>query len=192
MRVTREKVAENRERVVVMAAKLFAENGFAAVGIDAIMDGVGLTHGGFYKQFRSKQDLAAEALAQGLAASATQMQRHKTLAKYVQSYLSPRHRDNPGEGCLIAALASDVARQSDEVRDELTAHLPGVIARLAGLTGGDDPADARQQAIMALSGMVGALVLARAVNDKALSNEILATARAGLSGDARPKTGAAP
>jgi TetR/AcrR family transcriptional repressor of nem operon len=192
MRVTRQKVAENRERVVAMAAKLFAEHGFEGVGVDAIMDGVGLTHGGFYKQFRSKQHLAADALAQGLAASAEQMKKHKTLAKYVQSYLSPRHRDNPGEGCLIAALATDVARQSDEVRDELTAHLPGAIERLAKLTGGDDPADAHQKAVLALSGMVGALVLARAVNDKALSNAILAAARGGLSGGASLKTGAAP
>ena len=192
MRVTREKMLENREQIVATAAKLFAEKGFDSVGVDAIMEGVGLTHGGFYRHFRSKDDLAAEALTQGLAASGERLQRHTTLAGYVESYLSPQHRDNPAAGCLIAALAADVARQGDAVRDRMTAHLPNALARLAVLTPGDDPAETRRQAIMALVGMVGALVLARAVNDPALSDEILTTAREALSNGARPETGVAP
>jgi TetR/AcrR family transcriptional repressor of nem operon len=176
MRVTREKAAENRARIVAVAARLFAEKGFDAVGVDAIMDGAGLTHGGFYRHFRSKQDLAAEALAHGLAVSAERLDQQGSLADYVGSYLSPSHRDHVADGCLIAALAGDVARQGNSVRDRLTEHLPAALDRLTTCMTDDDPAARRTQAIATLAGMVGALVLARAVSDPALSDEILATA----------------
>jgi TetR/AcrR family transcriptional repressor of nem operon len=182
MRVTREKAAENRARIVTVAARLFAEKGFDAVGIDAIMEGAGLTHGGFYRHFRSKEDLAAEAMAHGLAISAERMARHGSLATYIGSYLSQAHRDHVADGCLIAALAGDVARQGEAVRDQLTGHLPAAIDRLALRMEDGDPVASRAAAIAALAGMVGALVLSRAVNDPALSDEILATARAAFSG----------
>jgi TetR/AcrR family transcriptional regulator, transcriptional repressor for nem operon len=182
MRVTREKAAENRERIIAMAAKLFREKGFDAVGVDAIMDGVGLTHGGFYRHFRSKEDLAAQALAHGLAVSAELLDGQASLHDYVDSYLSQRHRDHPGEGCLVAALGADVARQGDTVRDPLTAHLPAALDRLTARMDGDDPAAARKQAIATMAGLLGALVLARAVNDPALSDEILTAARAVFGG----------
>jgi TetR/AcrR family transcriptional repressor of nem operon len=177
MRVTREKAAENRARIVAKASQLFREKGFDAVGVDAIMDAAGLTHGGFYRHFRSKEDLVAEAVAYGLATGAELQAGHASLETYVSSYLSPRHRDDPGAGCMMAALAADIARQGPGVRDRLTADLPDTLDRLAARIGGEDPAARREQAIATVVGMVGALVLARAVNDRALSDEILAAAR---------------
>ena len=180
MRVTPEKAAENREQIVAAAAKLFSEKGFDAVGVDAVMGQLGLTHGGFYRYFRSKQELAAAAIAHRLAITAARQDRAQTWPDYVDAYLSEDHRDNPAEGCPIAALAADVARQGDKVRDELTADLPGALERLGERMPAGGPAPRRAQAIGALAGMVGALVLARAVNDPALSSEILATMRTAL------------
>jgi len=178
MRVTREKMAENRERIVAAAARLFREKGFDGVGVDAIMQGVGLTHGGFYRHFRSKGDLAAEAVAYGLATSAERQAALTTLDDLVATYLSPAHRDNRGGGCLMAALGGDVARQGGAVRGKLTAHVRGQLDRLAGWLGGRNAAARRERAIATLAGLVGAMVLARAVDDAALSDEILAAARA--------------
>jgi TetR/AcrR family transcriptional repressor of nem operon len=178
MRVTREKTAENRERIVATAARLFREKGFDGIGVDAIMQGAGLTHGGFYRHFRSKDDLAAEAVAYGLAASAEKQAVLASVDDLVGTYLSPAHRDNRGGGCVMAALGGDVARQGIAVRRELAAHVRGQLDRLAGWLVGGSAAARRQQAIATLAGLVGAIVLARAVDDRALSDEILAAARA--------------
>ncbi len=185
MRVTREKAAENRERIVTTAAKLFREKGFDGVGLDAIMEGVGLTHGGFYRHFRSKDELAAEAIARGLAASAEKQAAHASLQDLVCAYLSPAHRDDLRGGCVVAALGGDIARQGDGVRRGLTGYVREQLDRLARwMAGRDERRDpaAREQAIATLAGLVGALVLARAVDDPALSDEILAAARAAYGG----------
>src|ERR1700732_1728317 len=87
MRVTREQAAENRERIVAAASRLFREKGFDGIGLDAIMDGVGLTHGGFYRHFRSKEALAAEAVSRGLAASTERLAGLKSLPDLVATYL---------------------------------------------------------------------------------------------------------
>ncbi len=189
MRVTREKAAENRERIVAKAAQLFREKGFGAVGIDTIMQAVGMTHGGFYRHFQSKEDLAAEAVALELAVGAERQQGYASLEAYVASYLSPSHRDDPGAGCVIAALAGDMAREGPDIRDCLTAQVPKNLDNLAKRIGGDDPAARREQAIATMAGMVGALVLARAVNDPALSDENLAMGRKAFG--AAPKAKAA-
>jgi TetR/AcrR family transcriptional repressor of nem operon len=171
-------MAENRERIVATAARLFREKGFDGVGVDAIMQDVGLTHGGFYRHFRSKDDLAAEAVAYGLAASAEKQAPLESVDDLVATYLSPAHRDDRGGGCLMAALGGDVARQGIAVRRKLTAHVRGQLDRLAGRLVGGSAKARRQQAIATLAGLVGAMVLARAVDDRALSDEILAAARA--------------
>lgn len=189
MRVTREKAAENRERIVEEAARLFREKGFDGVGVDAIMQGAGLTHGGFYRHFQSKDDLAAEAVARGFAASVEHQAAHASLRDFVSGYLSPRHRDDRGSGCTIAALGCDMARQGLGVRKRLTAHVNAQLDRIAGWMGGRRAAARRKQAITTLSGLVGALVLARAVDDPKLSDEILAAARATHGG--RPRATAA-
>jgi TetR/AcrR family transcriptional regulator, transcriptional repressor for nem operon len=175
MRVTKEKAAENRERIVATASRLFREKGFDGVGVDAIMDGVGLTHGGFYRHFRSKDDLAAEAVSRGLAAGMARLGAFKSLSDLVAAYLSPEHRADLGGGCLLAALGGDIARHGAGVRSALTANVRARLDRLAGWFAGRRTAR-RAQAIATLSGLVGAMVLARAVDDPALSDEILAAA----------------
>lgn len=181
MRVTREKAIENRERILASAARLFREKGFDGVGVDAIMEDAGLTHGGFYRHFRSKEDLAAEAVARGFAVDAAGQKACASFAELVSTYLSPAHRDDPGGGCALAALGSDIARQGPKVRRRLTDHLRQSIERIAGRR---PSAARRQQAIASLSSLVGALVLARAVDDAALSDEILAAARSALGAKA--------
>lgn len=177
MRVTREKAAENRDRIIAAAARLFRENGFDGVGLDAIMESAGLTHGGFYRHFRSKTELAAEAVAHGLAVSGSRQAALPSLKALVSGYLSSEHRANRGNGCVIAALGSDMARQDKQVRRALTAHVREQIDRLADWSEGSSAAARRRQAIATLAEIVGALILARAVEDSALSDEILDAGR---------------
>ncbi len=177
MRVSREQAAENHERIVEAASRLFRQNGFDGVGVDTIMQQAGLTHGGFYGHFKSKDDLAAQAVARALERSAERQSKHADLADLVADYLSPRHRDDRGNGCAIAALGADIAREGTAVRHGLTAHIRGQLERLGRLLKGGTAANRRKRAIATLAGMVGALTLARAVDDPALSKEILAAAR---------------
>jgi TetR/AcrR family transcriptional repressor of nem operon len=177
MRVSREQAAENRERIVDTAARLFREKGFDGVGIDAIMSGAGLTHGGFYGHFGSKDDLAAEAVLRALGRGAEKQSRHATLTALVSEYLSQRHCADRANGCAVAALAADVARRHGGVRRGLTEHVRGQVERITRLLRHGPARRRRKRAIATLAGLVGALTLARAVDDPALSKEILAAAR---------------
>jgi TetR/AcrR family transcriptional repressor of nem operon len=182
MRVSREKAAENRQRILAAAARLFRETGFDGAGVDAIMQAAGLTHGGFYGHFRSKEDLAAEAVRQGLAAGAERMAGACSLRAYADAYLSAAHCADRGGGCMVAALGAEMARQGGGVRRGLTAHVRAAVGRLASMFGAGDAPARRVQAIAAFAGMVGALTLARAVDDPALADEILAAGRAAFGG----------
>ena len=177
MRVSRDKAAENRERIVDTASRLFREKGFDGVGLDAIMKGAGLTHGGFYGHFASKDDLAAEAVTRALDRSMEKQRRFTDLDDLASDYLSERHRADRANGCAVAALGSDMARQSEGVRRGLTAHVRAQLDRFARLLRHGTAASRRKRAITTLAGMIGALILARAVDDQSLSNEILAAAR---------------
>src|SRR5687767_6494448 len=126
MKVSREQAAENRERVVQVAAKLFRERGFDGIGVADLMKAAGLTHGGFYGNFASKDDLAAEASSRAMDET---LQNWSTVvakepgagfSRIVDRYVSEGHRDNPGKGCLIAALGSDIRRQARPVRRAAT------------------------------------------------------------------------
>ncbi len=185
MRVSRDKAAENRERIVDTASRLFREKGFDGVGVDAIMNGAGLTHGGFYGHFGSKDDLAAEAIARALERSDEKQSRYANLTDLVSEYLSERHCADRANGCAIAALGADMARRRDGVRRGLTKHVRGQLDRFTHLLGNGAAERRRKRAIATLAGMVGALTLARGVDDPALSKEILAVARDAL-GEARP------
>jgi TetR/AcrR family transcriptional repressor of nem operon len=177
MRVSREKAAENRERIVKTAARLFRENGFDGVGVDAIMKEAGLTHGGFYGHFASKDDLATEAVTLALQQGTEWLSRSSDLDDFVADYLSERHRADLANGCALAALGADMVRQGEGVRRGLTANLRAQLDRFADLFRDGTAARRRKRAITTLAGIVGALTLARAVNDRALSREILAAAR---------------
>jgi TetR/AcrR family transcriptional regulator, transcriptional repressor for nem operon len=185
VRVSREKAAENRERIVEAASQMFREYGFDGVGLDAIMHRAGLTHGGFYGHFRSKDDLAAAALTRALETSVRKQGHYTKLADLVSGYLSERHCTDRANGCAVAALAADIVRQGKDVRRGLTAHVRAQLDRFTNLLKTGSRASRRKRAIVTLSGMVGALTLARAVDDPALSQEILAAARDALSGARR-------
>lgn len=177
MRVTREQVQENRRRILEAAGRLFREKGFAAVTVAEVMEAAGLTHGGFYGHFASKEDLAAQALAQALAPAPREPGKAQDLAGFVAAYLSASHRDQPGSGCALAALGSEAARQPAPVRRAFT---EGVEARLARMQEALPDRD-RAAALAAISQLVGAVMLARAVDDPALSDEILAAGRGALT-----------
>jgi TetR/AcrR family transcriptional regulator, transcriptional repressor for nem operon len=189
MRVSREQAAANRERIIEAAGRLFRERGFDGIGVANLMKAAGLTHGGFYGHFASKEDLEVQACARTLAQSTETW--HAMAAKnpeaplkgLLEQYLTARHRDGPGEGCIYAALATDVARQnSPALRRAFTAGLRPLIDTLVRIVPGRSRTARRQKALAYLSAMVGALILARAVDDTELSDEILAAARA-LSGE---------
>lgn len=192
MRVSREQFTENRQRILDVAAMLFREKGFEGVGVDGIMREAGLTHGGFYGHFASKADLAAQACGVALGRSAERWERlargrpDTGLAEIAQSYLTKRHRDNPGDGCVFAALGGEVARQSDAVRATLTKGAEAQLGILERLADGRSKSERREQAIRTLSGMVGAMVLARLVDEPALSNEILTVAEGTFGSSRRP------
>jgi TetR/AcrR family transcriptional repressor of nem operon len=196
MRVSKQKAAQNRERILTSAARLFREHGIGATGVDSITEDAGLTHGGLYSQFESKEAIATEAVRLALAKSqhlwqvlAERNGPKKAFPAIVAQYLSAAHRDSAGRGCVIAALGSEIARQPRRVRDSLTREFENSLAFLTELMRQDNPAIGKDDAIAAFVSMVGALILARAVSDETLSNEILkSTAKRVTSASRRSRT----
>ena len=186
MKVSREQVAENRQRILDAAAKLFRERGFENVTVAEVMSAAGLTHGGFYGHFDSKDALIEAAMARltglhGQEESAPP--RQLTLENpgaYADTYLSRQHRDNVGSGCPFAALGTEASRASEQVRHTLTESLSSQIDTLTTSLPGATPEDRRRNAIAYLSTMIGGMMLARLVDDASLSDEILAAARASM------------
>lgn len=187
MKVTREQAAQNRERILDAAAQLFRERGFEGIGVADLMKAAGLTHGGFYGHFESKEDLMAQACARASARSKTlwgklaERAPDDALGEIARVYLTPRHRDDPGAGCLMAALASEASRQGAPVREAITASLRATFDFLAGLVPGRSKQAKREKAIATYASLVGGMILARAVEDRALSNEILDAVRTSIS-----------
>lgn len=188
MRVSREQATRNRERIVATAATLFREHGFDGIGVADIMGSAGLTHGGFYGHFASKEQLAAEASAKALTASLARWQRRidadgrAGFSVIADAYLSTRHRDHPGSGCALAALGAEARRHDPAVQQAFGATLSALVDAVTSAMPGRDSQRQRARAIASLATMVGALVLARAAGDDPLSGEILETARASLPG----------
>ncbi|HJZ74465.1 MAG TPA: helix-turn-helix domain-containing protein [Vicinamibacterales bacterium] len=179
MRVTREQAAAHREKILEVAGTLFRERGFDGIGVADIMKEAGLTHGGFYGHFASKEDLAAEITARVLGREGW-LERltdtaNPSFADVVRKYLSPRHREDAANGCLFAALGSDVVRQPRSVRRAFTDGLRRRIRVLQELLPGRMAAR-RQKALATMAGLIGALILSRAVDDPQLSDEILQAA----------------
>src|SRR6185312_13882790 len=112
MRVSKEKAAENRDRILNAASRLMRERGISSVGVDALTEAAGMTHGSLYSQFGSKERLVEEAMAYAIAAKGQEVPKVFALSDYVSDYLSAAHRDGPGSGCPLAALCCDVSRQS--------------------------------------------------------------------------------
>jgi TetR/AcrR family transcriptional repressor of nem operon len=179
MKVSREEAAASRERILDAASTLFREHGLDGIGVADLMKSAGLTHGGFYGHFTSKEALMAQACDRALARSVAYWDKlaagaeGKPLSALTRSYLSTRHRDNPGAGCAVAALGADVPRHGAAVRHSITEGVRSLVAILARVVPGRTRAAKRRAALAAYASMVGALVLARAVDDPALSKEIL-------------------
>lgn len=183
MRVSKEQAAENRERILKATSRLMRERGILGAGVDALTEAAGMTHGSLYSQFGSKERLIEEALEDVLAEKDREMNEAATLSRYVSEYLSPSHRDGPGSGCPFAALCSEMPRQSEGVRARFTAGLRSMVAAMSGRQ--DAGLKQRQRndtALAIVASLVGALVLARAVNDPKLSNDILRATKAYLEG----------
>jgi TetR/AcrR family transcriptional regulator, transcriptional repressor for nem operon len=189
VRVTREQAEQNRLTVLKSAGRLFRDRGFDGVGIADIMRAAGLTHGGFYGQFSSKEQLATEASRRTIAATFGRWEKVAARAEtdlldaLAKFYLTTEHRAARADGCPIAALAADAARSGPEVQaafhDGIAGHLD-MLQRAYDSRNGEAP-DNREAALAALSTMVGALVLSRAVGDTPLSAEFLSAARQQLS-----------
>jgi TetR/AcrR family transcriptional repressor of nem operon len=171
MRYPVEETAAKHERIVKEASRLFRERGFENVSVDEVMQAAGLTHGAFYAHFGSKEELEAAAVAYGQKVSLERVQRsksEKSKGSFADRYLSRRHRDNPGDGCTMAALAQEVARSTPELKAAFEQGLQEIVSA----SGAD-----RKEAIFRTAAMVGGVVLARGVQDSRLSNEILSTVR---------------
>jgi TetR/AcrR family transcriptional repressor of nem operon len=185
MKVTREEAAASRERILESAARLFRERGLDGIGVADVMRDAGLTHGGFYGHFDSKDELKAAACERSLTRSIAKWTRFietekAPVAAIAKGYLSTDHRDDPGHGCAIAALGGDVGREGPAVRREYTKGLRSLLDLLASVSSGATRAARRRRAIATYASLVGALVLARAVEDPALSDDILRSVRACL------------
>ena len=184
MRVSREQMLANRLRILDAASRLFREKGFEAVSVAEVMKAAGLTHGGFYGHFDSKDDLIAQAIAHIFTIEESGEGGRGELPAYLDAYLSPGHRDSVGEGCPTAALVADIRRQAPAARLAMTEGFRSQIGRVAEAIPALDAADARRQAVGTWAAMVGAVLLARATDDPALSEEILRETRSWIEGRA--------
>lgn len=191
MRVKREQAAKTRRRIVKVAGRLFRRRGLEAVSVADIMQKAGLTHGGFYGHFDSKADLAVQACTAALADNAGALiptdglTDEGLLANAIERYLSGEHRDDVENGCTLAALASDAARGPRPLRRAFTVGLQAYIDALVEITPGPSISAKRQKAVATMAGLVGAMVLARAVEDATVSDELLRATSAALRSVAR-------
>jgi TetR/AcrR family transcriptional regulator, transcriptional repressor for nem operon len=188
-RASREQAAKHREQILREAARAFRERGFDDVSVADLMARAGLTHGGFYGHFASKQALEAQACAHASKKTAArwdsivdkQPDCAEARREIIETYLSIAHRDNVGSGCSTAALAADVARAQDatDVRAAYVAGVHRLADTLAALVPNTSKAR-RNEALATLATLTGAIMLARATKGSPLSREILASARNGL------------
>lgn len=171
---------ETRRHILDVASAQFRESGIAAVGLAGIMSEAGLTNGAFYTHFASKEDLVREVLTDALT---RREERHKAnlengvpVETVIRDYLSTRHRDRAGTGCPTAALVAEIARHPKATRDAFTGKVADIIVLMAEQIKQGSAKERRRKATTIYSTMVGALQIARAVNDKTLSDEILENA----------------
>lgn len=164
-----------RRRIIETASARFREDGVAATGIAGLMADAGLTHGGFYAHFSSKEELVREAAAAALAgARSNTVLEESGLEAYIRHYLRNAHRDAPGRGCAAAALAPEIARHDDATRADFAQGLETIFGRIAEKLPQTVPDGERWDRAVGIFGvMMGTLQLARAVVDKKLSDRIL-------------------
>jgi TetR/AcrR family transcriptional repressor of nem operon len=191
MRGTNEQKVETRRRIMDAASKLFRREGIDGVGVDAVMRQAGLTHGGFYGHFASKEALAAEVCGDSLARAATRWEAmrvehgaEEALRRIVDNYLSAGHVEESERSCVVPTLGAELARRPG-AHPRLTPAIRAMVETLAHCLP-RRRAPARERALAGLSCMVGAVVLARLSSDPALSEEILAAARGAVGRTSSP------
>ena len=181
MRVSRIQADENRQTVIDVASRLFREHGFDGIGLKDLMEAAGLTQGAFYKQFESKDDLAAQASGRALESAtrrwsaAAEANVKDPLGAVIAFYLSLGHREERMDGCPVVALGSDAARQGTDVKASFEAGIRKYLDMLGRWIGESDGEDSGK-AMAILSTMVGAVTLSRVVNDPDLARAFLETA----------------
>jgi TetR/AcrR family transcriptional repressor of nem operon len=187
MRYSENHKQETREKVLKLAARVLREKGPDRLGVAEVMAAAGLTHGGFYAHFPSKDDFLAETVKEVFAHAAARMKKvagdlppREALSAYLDFYLSTGHRDHHGAGCPIVALNSDLPRQSKKFRAEFDTGVKRLVAKLAEWLGAIGLAEPGKQAAALLSAMMGAVAMSRAVDDRELADELLAAARDGI------------
>jgi TetR/AcrR family transcriptional repressor of nem operon len=186
LRLTKERAEQNRHLIVETASRMFRLHGMENVAVADIMEESGFTHGGFYNHFESKDELAAEAIASAFDVVASSLSgklasgnhSQESVSSFVAQYLSPPHRDSKSGGCPASALSVDAARSGKTIQAAFVKGIETYLDMIAAQLGGDEQ-DARQQAIALFSGLVGAMMLSRAVkkSDPKLSDELLSSAR---------------
>jgi TetR/AcrR family transcriptional regulator, transcriptional repressor for nem operon len=175
MRVSRIQAAENRQTVINVASRLFRERGFDGIGLKDLMEAAGLTQGAFYKQFESKEDLAAQASRRALESASQRWSNaiaenpDDPLGAVIGFYLSAGHREEKLDGCPVVALGSDAARQGASVKAAFEEGIKAYLEVLGPLLRETDGEDTNGRAMVVLSTMVGAMTLSRAVNDPDLA-----------------------
>ena len=183
MRYPKEQKEETRQRILEAAGKLFREHGYNGIGVDAIMAEAGLTAGGFYAHFQSKEELFAEAIASAfrnrgnsLRSADSNQDDAEWLKNLIYGYLSRTHRDMIAEGCPLPSITPDVMRGSEQVRASYEKSVRQFTASIiAHLEPGESSEKERALAIIAQC--IGGLMMARAVNDEELSNQLLKASR---------------
>jgi TetR/AcrR family transcriptional repressor of nem operon len=181
MKVSKQKMAEHREQIIVAAAQKFREKGFDGISVADLMKQAGLTHGAFYGHFNSKEELMAMASQRALQDSVKRYAKtvddspDKPLMALAKLYLSPRHQAHPETGCVFAALGSELARQPASVKDAVAQEGLNLIELISRIVPGRTKAARKKRAIAVFAELVGAMILARSTPDANLSQEILAT-----------------
>ena len=180
MRKSKQEAAATRQRIIEAGAAAFRKNGIAGTGLSDLMAAAGLTHGGFYRHFDSKDQIVAEAcaaaaksLAVELAASTSKKSPRRGLKMIVEKYLSAAHRDEPMDGCPVAALGSEIARGDQRTRAAATQGFLKLAEIIASQLRKTRPDVARRRALVAVATMIGALTMSRIATDSELSVEIL-------------------
>jgi TetR/AcrR family transcriptional regulator, transcriptional repressor for nem operon len=193
MRYSREHKFQTHERIVKKASVKLREKGAHGIGVADLMKDAGLTHGGFYAHFDSRDALVIEAFTHAMDRSTARWRKlseetpvEKRLSKIVNTYLAPVHRDDLGHGCAVPALAAEIARESAKTRRVFSGRMEQMIDMLAEQFHGMPRKAARKEAVAALATMMGSLVMARVAGNSELSEEILKSGRDAVLGRANP------
>jgi TetR/AcrR family transcriptional repressor of nem operon len=193
MRYSKEHKFQTHERIVKKASVKLREKGAHGIGVADLMKDAGLTHGGFYAHFDSRDALVIEAFTHAMDRSTARWRKlseetpvEKRLSKIVNTYLAPVHRDDLGHGCAVPALAAEIARESAKTRRVFSGRMEQMIDMLAEQFHGMPRKAARKEAVAALATMMGSLVMARVAGNGELSEEILKSGRDAVLGRANP------